>query len=191
MIEAKLTAIQNELKAPKRRQNSFGGYTYRSLEDICEAVKPLLAKHKCSLYIQDSIKEVGGRVYVEAVATLTDLEDGSKITNSASAREAENKKGMDESQLSGASSSYARKYCLNALFLIDDTKDADSDEYATESEARHKSTLATEREKNNFRDLCADKALKASDILIQAGWQVGTDVTKDLLGKALQMVKDR
>lgn len=191
MIEAKLTAIQNELKAPKSRKNSFGGYNYRSLEDICEAVKPLLAKHKCNLFIQDFVKEVGGRVYVEAIATLTDLEDGSKITNSASAREADSKKGMDDSQVTGATSSYARKYCLNGLFLIDDTKDADSDEYANESKARHESTLATERDKNNFRTLCNDKALKASDILIQAGWEVGTDVTKEILGKALQIVKDR
>ena len=191
MICEKLTKIQNELKAPKNRKNSFGGYNYRSLEDICEAVKPLLAKHKCSLYIWDTIHEVGGRVYVDSTATLTDIEDGSQIISQASAREADSKKGMDDSQVTGATSSYARKYCLNGLFLIDDTKDADSDEYTAENKARYESTLATERDKNNFRTLCNDKALKASDILIQAGWEVGTDVTKELLGKALQIVKDR
>lgn len=188
MIQSKLTAIQNELKAPKSRKNSFGGYNYRSLEDICEAVKPLLAKHKCSLFIQDMVKEVGGRVYIEATAYLTDLEDGSSIASMASAREAESKKGMDESQLSGASSSYARKYCLNALFLIDDTKDADSDEYRNESEGRYKKGLASDTDKEQFKKMCASVGLKPSSVLIEAGWKQGTDLTKDTLAKALSLV---
>lgn len=190
MVEKKLTAIQNELKAPKSRKNSFGGYNYRSLEDICEAVKPLLAKHQCSLFIQDFVKEVGGRIYVEAIATLTDLEDGTKITSTASAREAESKKGMDDSQITGATSSYARKYCLNALFLIDDTKDADSDEYTKESTARYSKDLASEADKNAFRKMCAAAKVKPSAILEDAGWEQGTDVTKDILQAAIKIVTE-
>ena len=191
MIQAKLTTIQNELKAPKSRKNSFGGYNYRSLEDICEAVKPLLAKHKCSLYIQDTVKEVGGRVYVEATATLTDLEDASVIVTSASAREAESKKGMDDSQVTGATSSYARKYLLNALFLIDDTKDADSDEYRNESEGRYKKGLATSDDKDYFKKLCAPLGLKPSSVLMEAGWKQGTDVSKEVMQKAVQIVMEK
>ena len=191
MIQAKLTAIQNELKAPKSRKNSFGGYNYRSLEDICEAVKPLLAKHKCSLFIQDTVKEVGGRVYVEATTTLTDLEDATQIVTSASAREAESKKGMDDSQVTGATSSYARKYCLNALFLIDDTKDADSDEYRNESEGRYKKGLASDADKTEFKKICASAGLKPSAVLIEAGWKQGTDLTKDTLVKALSLVVEK
>lgn len=191
MIEAKLTLIQNELRAPKSRKNSFGGYNYRSLEDICEALKPLLAKHKCSLHIVDSIKDVGGRVYVEATATLTDIEDCTKIINTASARESESKKGMDDSQITGATSSYARKYCLNGLFLIDDTKDADSDEYNKESDARYKKDLASEADKEAFKKMCAPLGLKPSTVLQEAGWKPGTDVTKDIMQRAVQIVMDK
>lgn len=190
MINAKLTQIQSELKAPKSRRNSFGNYNYRSLEDICEAVKPLLAKHNCSLTISDRMVEVCGRVYVEATATLTDNEDGTQIVNTASAREADAKKGMDDSQVTGATSSYARKYCMNGLFLIDDTKDADSDEYAAESNERYKKGLASEKDKNDFKKLCAAANLKGSAILMQAGWKQGEDVTKDVLAKAMQIVTD-
>lgn len=190
MVETKLTAIQNELKVPKGRKNTFGNYNYRSLEDICEAVKPLLAKHNCSLRIQDYVREVGSRVYIEAIATLTDLEDGSRLTNSALAREAESKKGMDDSQVTGATSSYARKYCLNGLFLIDDTKDADSDEYATENAERYKKNLASEEDKTVFKQMCAAANVKASAILLQAGWKQGDDVTKDILASAIKIVAE-
>lgn len=121
----KLTAIQCELKAPKNQHNSFGGYNYRSCEDILEAVKPLLEKHDVQLAITDNMVEVGGRVYVEATAKLNG-KDGTIAEVRAFAREAETKKGMDESQITGSASSYARKYALNGLFLIDDTKDADA-----------------------------------------------------------------
>lgn len=129
----KLAAIQAELKAPKGQYNSFGKYKYRSCEDILEAVKPLLVKYKATLVITDDIRQVGGRVYVQAQANLVDLEaeEGCRetVSNTAWAREPEEKKGMDEAQITGTASSYARKYCLNGLFLIDDTKDADTDEY--------------------------------------------------------------
>lgn len=123
-IDERLIHIQGELKAPKSQENKFGGYKYRSCEDILEAVKPLLKKEKVTLTISDDIVEVGGRVYVKATATLSDGED--TISTSAFAREAEMKKGMDDSQITGSASSYARKYALNGLFAIDDTKDADA-----------------------------------------------------------------
>lgn len=119
-----LTLIQNELKAPKNQYNSFGKYKYRSCEDILEAVKPLLKKHKCSLYIEDSISEVGGIAFVESRCVFNDGEN--KIISTAQAGIDPNRKGMDISQSFGSSSSYARKYALNGLFLIDDTKDADA-----------------------------------------------------------------
>lgn len=125
-----LTEIQNELKVPKKRTNSFGGYKYRNAEDILEAVKPLLKKYGLELTISDSIEAVGARVYVKATAKLHG--EDYDVTATAYAREAENKKGMDESQVTGTASSYARKYALNGLFLIDDTKDADTDEYNEE-----------------------------------------------------------
>ena len=126
-ITGKLCEIQHALKAPKGQRNTFGGYSYRSCEDILEAVKPLLHDAGLVLTLSDSIEEVGGRVYVRATATLTDGTDS--VTNTAYAREAEAKKGMDDSQITGTASSYARKYALNGLFCIDDTKDADTDEY--------------------------------------------------------------
>ena len=129
-----LTSIQRELKAPKNRKNSFGGYNYRSLEDILEAVKPLLAKYGATLRIWDEVECHGSRVYVVANAILT-TDDG-EYSAKGYAREAESKKGMDDSQTTGTASSYARKYALNGLFLIDDTKDADTDEYQNEQEAR-------------------------------------------------------
>lgn len=128
-IQEKLTTIQLDLKAPKSKRNNFGNYNYRSCEDILEAVKPLLAANMCSLTLDDDVLCIGDRVYVKATATLTDHAEGATISTHAFAREAETKKGMDESQITGTASSYARKYALNGLFAIDDTKDADTDEY--------------------------------------------------------------
>jgi hypothetical protein len=125
-IYEKLNKIQSELKAPKNQRNNFGNYNYRSCEDILEALKPLLSEVKAVLIIKDKIELIGNRYYVKATATLQDCESKENIKATARARETENKKGMDESQITGASSSYARKYALNGLFLIDDTKDADT-----------------------------------------------------------------
>lgn len=119
--------IQEELKAPKSQYNRFGGYAYRSVEDILTAVKPLLVKEKADLTLTDELVLIGDRYYVKATATYED-KDGKQVVTGY-AREAENKKGMDASQITGTASSYARKYALNGLFLIDDTKDADSEEY--------------------------------------------------------------
>lgn len=122
---AKLIGIQLELKAPKSQFNSFGKYNYRNTEDIMEALKPLLARYSMCLTLRDEIVPVMDRVYVKTVAVLFDIESGEWVDVSAWAREEENKKGMDGSQVTGAASSYARKYALNAMFLIDDSKDSD------------------------------------------------------------------
>lgn len=119
-----LIEIQNELKVPKNQKNNFGNYKYRSAEDILEALKQLLYKHKCILNITDSIELIGSRFYVKATAKIINSE-GISVETVAFAREDESKKGMDGSQITGASSSYARKYALNGLFAIDDTKDSD------------------------------------------------------------------
>lgn len=132
-----LRKVQSELKAPKSQYNSFGKYSYRSCEDILEAVKPLLDKYEATVSITDDVVLVGDRVYVKATATFID-KDGKIIMSSAFAREPLARKGMDEAQVTGATSSYARKYALNGLFLIDDNKDADTDESRNESEARSK-----------------------------------------------------
>ena len=129
-IREKLLAIQTELKAPKNQFNKFGNYHYRSCEDILEGVKPLLDKNKVTLTVADTLELIGDRFYIKAVATLHDCDSEDVVSNVAYAREEENVKGMSSAQVTGATSSYARKYALNGLFCIDDTKDADTDEYA-------------------------------------------------------------
>lgn len=127
--------IQQGLKAPKGQYNSFGKYNYRSCEDILEAVKPLLEEQACVLTITDTIEHVEGRFYVKATATIFNSESKS-VSVSAYAREQENKTGMDQAQLTGATSSYARKYALNGLFCIDDTKDADTMDNTNEGHSK-------------------------------------------------------
>lgn len=172
-IYEKLLKIQCELKAPKRQYNSYSKFNYRSCEDILEAVKPLLKENNCVLVLTDDVVEKGNmttstninkdtmqvniinRVYIKATATLTDGETGEQVSNSAFAREAETKKGMDDSQITGTASSYARKYALNGLFCIDDTKDADTDEYGATTnnntqKAKTKATGTNTQQKQPF-----------------------------------------
>ena len=125
-IYKKLMSIQTKLKAPKSQRNSFGNYNYRSCEDILEAVKPLLDEFKVALTIKDEIVLIGERYYIKATATLIDIDTGDTTETYAYARESAEKRGMDSSQVTGATSSYARKYALNGLFAIDDNKDADA-----------------------------------------------------------------
>ena len=125
-VYEKLMTVQTKLRAPKGQYNSFGKYSYRSCEDILEALKPLLAEVGAIVNVSDEIKLIGDRFYVEATASFIDVETGERMIAKASAREAETKKGMDDSQVTGSVSSYARKYALNGLFAIDDNKDADS-----------------------------------------------------------------
>ena len=157
--------IQNELKAPKGQFNSFGRYKYRSCEDILEAVKPLLHKYSCSLNISDEIVMVGDRFYIKATATLR-KDTGEVVSASAAyAREDESKKGMDGAQVTGAASSYARKYALNGLFCIDDTKDADTDEY-TKNTKPEKESAEKDKNLNLYNQL--SKKISESKIEIDA-----------------------
>lgn len=145
-ITQKLIKVQSELKAPKGQHNDFGSYYYRSAEDILEAVKPLLSEQGLLMTITDIIEQIGERYYIQAKVILTDGEDTVEVTGYA--RESLNKKGMDDSQITGTASSYARKYAMNGLFLIDDTKDSDSNENRTERENRaKKADVEAEREK--------------------------------------------
>lgn len=130
-----LIQIQSRLKAPKKNKNTFGGYNYRSCEDILEAVKPICHELNCLINICDEIVEVGGRIYVKATATIYNA-DGQCFSATAYAREEETKKGMDAAQITGSASSYARKYALNGLLAIDDTKDADTNEYQIKTSQR-------------------------------------------------------
>jgi len=185
-----LKKIQQELKAPKGNFNKFGNYKYRSCEDILEAVKPLLAKYDAQLTLADEIVNVGERYYVKATATISD--GGTQIATQAYARESEVKKGMDDSQITGTASSYARKYALNGLFLIDDTKDADTDEYHEQTNRQPKKTApkqtaddaASNEEKKAFMDACTAAGLDYMLILKKAGYEQGVTVTGDMLAKA-------
>ena len=147
-VYEKLLKVQAELKAPKSQYNSFGKYNYRSCEDILEAVKPFCHKYQSVLTLSDDVIELNGRFYVKAIATFVDVETGESVVNNAFAREEDSKKGMDGSQITGTASSYARKYCLNGLFNIDDTKDADTDAYhrQTKQEEKHTEMVYVRRE---------------------------------------------
>lgn len=166
-----LVNIQNELKAPKSNFNSFGKYRYRSAEDILTAVKPILAKYNCQMTITDDIILIGTRYYIKATVTLSDT-DGNTETVSAFAREDETKKGMDGPQIVGCASSYARKYALNGMFLIDDTKDADTDEYHKQTEMAdskpNKLTKAYLKEHGNDR-IDGDMMYRLKQACINAG----------------------
>lgn len=142
----KLCKIQQEMKSPKKLWNKFGKYAYRSAENILETFKPFEEKHKVYMIVSDTVVAIGNSVYIEATATLYDCESNASISTKAYAREPSSKKGMDESQITGASSSYARKYALNGLFLLDDSKDADSSEAFIESEETTKEKLLAEFE---------------------------------------------
>jgi hypothetical protein len=182
-INEKLLFIQQELKAPKGQYNSFSNFKYRSCEDILEAVKPLLLKYKCILTISDNLENIGERYYIKATAKLTDIETGDIYENVAFAREEETKKGMDGSQITGATSSYARKYALNGLFAIDDTKDADTDEY-------QKQTKKVEKEPTYREQLityCKDKELDLKEI--SKSYELTKESTEEDYKKALTNLK--
>ena len=170
-VNEKLLKVQTELKAPKNRRNSFGNYSYRSCEDILEAVKPLLAEVKAFIKLSDMIQQIGERYYVNATAWFVDCEnDGEMISADAYAREPEDKKGMDAAQITGTASSYARKYALNALLLIDDAKDPDTDEYKVEQDAKAaKATPKPKRKTDSsvMDGFLNDGQLKALEMLLE------------------------
>ena len=184
-MNEKLIHIQSRLKAPKGNYNSFGKYKYRSCEDILEAVKPLLVEEGLTLTLSDEIEHIGDRYYVRATASLYENDNLIAIV-SAYAREEDTKKGMDTSQITGTASSYARKYALNGLFLIDDTKDADTDEYA--SQTAHEE-YATTAEKKTLMRLCEDLNVDISDILCQVGMIDGKKMTAKQHAQALEILK--
>lgn len=166
-IYEKLTEVQNELKAPKSKYNSFGKYNYRSCEDILEAVKPILKAKRLAMTVKDDVFNIGDRFYIMATVTVFDCESEEKVTTTAYAREDADKKGMDGSQITGSSSSYARKYALNGMFAIDDTKDADSwnthdkDRTVEKKEAER----ATEEQIAKLRALYKGKEDKLTELL--------------------------
>ena len=155
----RLMNIQQKLKAPKNQRNNFGNYNYRSAEDILEAVKPILKEERCVIIIGDEVVSVGDRIYVKATARLIGVDDGKEISSvSALAREPEDKKGQDDSQITGATSSYARKYALNGLLCIDDTKDADATNTHGKEEKPKKAEM-TKEEKDAFVKNKVDEAV--------------------------------
>ena len=159
-ILKKLARLQKELKVPKDLKNDFGGFNYRSAEGICKAVKPLLDVEGLVLTLSDEVVQSGNRTYIKTVAELFDIESGESIKTEAFAREQETKKKMDESQVTGAVSSYARKYALSGMFLLDDAKDPDSNEYYREA-ARAEQTITYEQALHRY--------MKANNINIK-GW---------------------
>lgn len=180
-VYEKLMNIQSELKAPKSQYNSFGKYKYRNCEDILEAVKPLLKENKATLFISDEVILIGTRFYVKSTVTFTDTESGEKIINTAYAREEENKKGMDGSQITGASSSYARKYALNGMFAIDDTKDSDTTNTGSNSPIGNNGTSQglSEAQVKRLYAIAYKAGVKKEDVALVAKHDYGiSDVSK-------------
>ncbi len=159
-IYKKLNNVQSELICPKNNFNSFSGFKYRSCEDILNAVKPLLQKYELILTLTDSIELVADRFYLKATATLYDCDNKDTISTTAYAREEQVKKGMDSSQITGATSSYARKYALNGLFAIDDTKDADTQDNTEKAKQPPKKTTKPTATTDNFKCSVCGKAMK-------------------------------
>lgn len=182
-VYAKLLEIQQALKAPKGQRNDFGKYNYRSCEDIVEAVKPLLGEQKAVLTISDEIKMIGERYYIFAIAAIVDVETGERVEVTAQAREADSKKGMDPSQVTGATSSYARKYALNGLLAIDDTKDADAQAPAQEPD--YKPFPKCEMCGNDITDdILGDGKLYSSDQIARATKkQTGQQICSECMRK--------
>ena len=195
-IYEKLLKIQGSLKAPKGQYNGFGKYKYRSCEDILEALKPLLVENKAVVTINDSLIQIGERYYVQAVATLTDVEDGKQVSVMAYARESASKKGMDESQVTGATSSYARKYALNGLFAIDDNKDMDymQGQYTGEDKGNNKQKRQAKPKQDNEQEvkhmfsLANDAGIKPAEIAEKMMTDYKKSKTADLTSEEIRQL---
>ena len=183
----KLQKIQFEMKAPKNLYNSFGKYKYRNAESILEAFKPFGEKYKVILVISDDIINVGDRYYIKSVATLYDSESKETIGNTSFAREDFDKKGMDSSQITGTASSYARKYALNGLFLLDDTKDADTDEFHKETEKKAEAQKLTDEQFDAICDLFDETSMPA--MLKYFGVKEVGELTEEQAKKAITQRK--
>ena len=182
-LAEKLLKVQAELKAPKTQTNEHMHFKFRNCEDIIEAAKPLLLKHGLLVTLNDEIILIGNRFYIKATATAFDIESDETHSVSANARESDEKKGMDVAQITGASSSYARKYALNGLFMIDDTKDADSNENAPQvakSSPKGQSQVKANTQKLVMVDKDGTKLLK-----LKEGWRCIGEIEKELLIKML------
>lgn len=165
-IYEKINKIQVELKAPKSQRNNFGNYNFRNCEDILEALKPLLLREKIIIQLSDDLVQIGDRFYIKATATLIDVESGEKHSTTAFAREELSKKGMDGSQITGASSSYARKYALNGLLAIDDTKDSDATNTHNSNDSKNqKKQVSTEEKRKNGENYIAKNTQKYQEMI--------------------------
>lgn len=182
----KLSSIQQKIKAPKNKYNSFGNYKYRNAEDILEAFKPFESEYKVAITITDDIVDVGSRIYVKAKVMLYDCEADQSISVSAYAREAESKKGMDDSQITGTASSYARKYALNGLLLLDDTKDADTDEYQMQNDDK----AASENQKKTIEMICLKHGIDYRN-WCQTNGTTWEKLTSNQAGMMLQALKKK
>lgn len=185
-IYEKLSKIQAEIKVPKNLHNSFGGYNYRSAEAIQEAFKPYAEKYGVMIIMTQQLLMIGNRYYIEARATLYDVETLESIETTAYAREAESKKGMDESQITGSAASYAKKYALSSLLFLDDTKDADSDEYTQEQSDQE----ATAAQKKTIETICKKHKIDVEQLCRINGleWKQLTDIHA---GKLLNSLKQK
>lgn len=184
-IYEKLSNIQNELKAPKGQFNKFGGYKYRSCEDILEAVKPICKKYGAVLILSDELMNIGNRYYIEAKATLISIDGRTDnnpfcVENTAYAREEENKKGMDGSQITGTASSYARKYALNGLFNIDDTKDADTDEFIKQTQKEDEDKKISKTQADALKQAIENSMLDVNGIDKEILKQYGYNEVEDI-----------
>lgn len=185
-IIEKLAKIQTEIKAPKNRRNNFGGYNYRDAEGIQEAFKPYEKKYGVVLVPDYKLIMVGNRYYVEAIVRLYDVETGEYVESKGYARESESKKGMDDSQITGSASSYAKKYALASLLLLDDTKDADSEEYIQQQD----DTEATAPQKKTIKSICEKHKIDVDQLckINNLSWEQLTDIQA---GKLLNSLKQK
>lgn len=184
-VQTKLLNIQAELKAPKNQYNQFGRYKYRSCEDILEALKPLLLKERATITIKDDIVELNGKNYIKATAILTDVDEEKSIDVSAFAREEDTKKDMDSCQITGCASSYARKYALNGLFAIDDTKDSDFPSHSEDYKEKFKEAVS---------DYCREKAVEAPKVKAMLTEELNMDFSnldKEKIKRMTQFLKEK
>lgn len=188
-IQTKLMNIQHRLNAPKNLYNSYGNYSYRSAEGILEAVKPLLYEYGCTIKFESEIVEVADRIYIYEKAILTDTETGESIVAGEPAREPDTKKGMDSAQVTGATSSYAKKYALNSLFAIDDNKDADTNELHAETEARTQEPKIDAKNVEQITALADEKGVSLMAICERFNLGSIQDMTKTQFVKAVRMLE--
>ena len=187
-IYKKLMLVQSKLKAPKNQYNSFGKYSYRSCEDILEGLKPLLNEVEAIITLNDEVVNIGERFYIKAIATFIDIATGEKVEVSALAREDETKKGMDLAQVTGSVSSYARKYALNGLFAIDDTKDTDSTNKHDKDKSSNVTNLNTENKWTNAK--LTDSQIKRLYAIAYKKGIAADKVKEQVLKKFNKDVKD-